>query len=1184
MKTINILKRVVLAFAAALAMAACQTGTEPQIVPGGEIDLSKLKFEVSVADKPAWNSPGGGAETRAVKQAWDAGDVIVIYFDGTSQNRMFLQYTAGGEWQLKEGENYALTGTVSENGGKANALHAFNLDAVASSAGSEVSLVADRDLLYDDAGKYVIYNDGGQNTMRVNLTMNSRPTSMITVEGLDNPEQWTLDGLGLKPFRQNTIVAFGDFDTTWEATLSPLFLASHYEGGTTAAPTVGYAGQTGAAVYWVIDGSGADSSTTFLLKNTTTGETKTRTYTGADRDLVAGQAYVIQGPDGTEADQWSAPVEVLSVELSQQNALLESGNALQLTATVLPENATNKTIVWTSDNPAVATVDPATGMVTTMGYGIATITATTADGNKVASCVVKSATLIEAYNDLHIIHKTAGVQVVAAKKDGSVLKTTFAAPAAGLMFRYNSPNVTFDFQLHDKIARPSAIAPAEKTLVGSDFHGQLDAFAAFLKGNGVVDNDFNWIYGTNNVIIQGDFLDRGRYDIGIGWLIYKLEAEAAAAGGRLDFINGNHEDLVPRNDLRYPHADVLAFATKAGITHDKFFGTDTEMGRWIRDRHLALTMGENMFVHAGLGLDFVNENYTIDEINSLAKWIGTAPAERTASNPRNAKLYDGTIGITWYREMVKDDIPISSANLDKVLSHFNASRIFVGHTIVFDVNVRYGGRVWAVNVDHSVNYPKNATAGILFEGGKIYRVNYTGQKRLPVTSVTVAPSELTIAKGETTTLTATALPTDAADMTLTWSSDKPGVATVDAQTGVVTALNRGTAVITATAVEGGATGSCTLTVTSDEVREYWEEEELVLLKAATRGNGINVIFMGDGYTKDMMKMGEGKYETEMRQAADYFVQPDPFSRYADCFNMWMVVGISNQAGISTTTDTSNTSYQKVTTNVDSAFGMIGRTTSSANINIKGSSTNFDTRAAKLTAYINRAITKIGAVKNETLVVLTANDPKWRGTCYKWDAGFAIAMQGNYPQTINNRGSVPAPGFALLVWHEASGHGFAQLYDEYQGYTTAFSGQASFQNAKAMGLNANVDVNLTTPLAVSKTSWAAFGNYPQYNNTVGVTEGAYYKTKQWRSDIAGEKKCTMVDNRIDFDAPSRWEIVKRIHKRGGLGDITFDQFVSDDTEANSLATAPLTRSSEWKAYEAIEDLPPCDPPVYVDHEK
>ena len=81
----------------------------------------------------------------------------------------------------------------------------------------------------------------------------------------------------------------------------------------------------------------------------------------------------------------TAPVE--SVTLDKTTATIEIEEALQLNATVLPMEAGNKNIIWTSSNETVATVS-AEGVVTGLTVGTTTITATTEDGNKTATCAI----------------------------------------------------------------------------------------------------------------------------------------------------------------------------------------------------------------------------------------------------------------------------------------------------------------------------------------------------------------------------------------------------------------------------------------------------------------------------------------------------------------------------------------------------------------------------------------------------------------------------------------------------------------------------------------------------------------------------------------------------------------------------------------------------------------------------
>jgi uncharacterized protein YjdB len=85
-----------------------------------------------------------------------------------------------------------------------------------------------------------------------------------------------------------------------------------------------------------------------------------------------------------------------------------------------------------------------------------------------------------------------------------------------------------------------------------------------------------------------------------------------------------------------------------------------------------------------------------------------------------------------------------------------------------------------------------------------------------VETVTVAPATATLKVDDKTTLTATVVPANATDKTITWSSDAPEIAEVDAYTGEVTAKAIGQATITATAV-GGVTGTCAITVLEKDV-------------------------------------------------------------------------------------------------------------------------------------------------------------------------------------------------------------------------------------------------------------------------------------------------------------------------------------------------------------------------------
>ena len=103
------------------------------------------------------------------------------------------------------------------------------------------------------------------------------------------------------------------------------------------------------------------------------------------------------------------PKLVTSVTLDQSELTIEKTYTAQLSATIAPDDADNRTVTWTSDNEEVATVD-GHGLVTAVGEGTATITATANDGSGVSASCVVTVTFIDGIADI----ETSKVTVLAA--------------------------------------------------------------------------------------------------------------------------------------------------------------------------------------------------------------------------------------------------------------------------------------------------------------------------------------------------------------------------------------------------------------------------------------------------------------------------------------------------------------------------------------------------------------------------------------------------------------------------------------------------------------------------------------------------------------------------------------------------------------------------------------------------
>ena len=131
--------------------------------------------------------------------------------------------------------------------------------------------------------------------------------------------------------------------------------------------------------------------TTVLYVNTVSETNYSDTFT-IPSNAAIGKYTVVAGQGETVATTTfnvvPPTVSVTGVTLNKTALSLVAGTKGFLTATVAPANATNKTVSYASNKPAVATVNSITGAVTAVAAGTATITVTTADGSKTAACAV----------------------------------------------------------------------------------------------------------------------------------------------------------------------------------------------------------------------------------------------------------------------------------------------------------------------------------------------------------------------------------------------------------------------------------------------------------------------------------------------------------------------------------------------------------------------------------------------------------------------------------------------------------------------------------------------------------------------------------------------------------------------------------------------------------------------------
>jgi hypothetical protein len=276
------------------------------------------------------------------------------------------------------------------------------------------------------------------------------------------------------------------------------------------------------------------------------------------------------------------------------------------------------------------------------------------------------------------------------------------------------------------------IDTALRILALSDLHGDFDPFARFLRDVGVVDSALEWSWGDGRLIIAGDVFDRGAQVTECLWFLYKLHIQALQAGGRVHVLLGNHELMVMRGDLRYVNEKYTeGIVKRTGIGYAELYGTDSELGRWLRSLNTVMRINDILFVHGGIAPWLAESGLSMDQINDSARAGIEVPKDALATRPIVRRLY-GTDGPFWYRGFhyeLEDKYPAATPEeVDLALARFGADLCVVGHTEVDSVTTLFDGRVIAVDVPVE---NLGGFEGLLWDNGEAFRVTSTG-RRVPL--------------------------------------------------------------------------------------------------------------------------------------------------------------------------------------------------------------------------------------------------------------------------------------------------------------------------------------------------------------------------------------------------------------------------------------------------------------------
>lgn len=295
-----------------------------------------------------------------------------------------------------------------------------------------------------------------------------------------------------------------------------------------------------------------------------------------------------------------------------------------------------------------------------------------------------------------------------------------------------------------------------------------------------------------------------------------------------------------------------------------------------------------------------------------------------------------------------------------------------------------------------------------------------------------------------------------------------------------------------------------------------DEDALVTLSAHNQGAGIPLVIVGEGY--DASDIASGNYLSDMNRELEYLFDLEPYKTYKGYFDIQTRIARSEESGMGGINTLRETKFGSLLFANDGRLEIHPDETANY---IIGNDATLDAKSNKLTG----------------IVVL--NTPAYDGITTMYSSGLSIAYvtksEADYPSDARG-----------LIQHEAGGHGFGKLADEYM-YHMAYIQTCKcvccehldgLLGMKAMGWARN----LSADGKYKTIEWRKLIFDPQYSDIVDIYEGGYFHS---RGVFRSEYNSVMNNNVPYLSTVSRMAIVERIKQYAGE-KFDYDDFKSKDS--------------------------------------
>ncbi|MBQ8472369.1 MAG: Ig domain-containing protein [Bacilli bacterium] len=519
------------------------------------------------------------------------------------------------------------------------------------------------------------------------------------------------------------------------------------------------------------------------------------------------------------------------VILSKNEIGIKKGKSYQLEATVLPEEATNKQVIWTSSDPSIVEVNEVSGYVKGLKVGTAIVTVKTLINDKISECIVNVSDKNVLVTNINVNEKYINLGV---------------GYRHNLTYRTIPTNAT-ELSLNFSSSDSSVATVSDNGVITGIKEGS--AIITVASNNGLVkDTTYVTVYkkGASNVV-NGESIKTTNYPSSINISDESINLKLGTTSQLIATVSPSDAN----QEISWSSSNSnVAVVDSNGLITARGAGTATIIGRTVNNLMdtCVVTVGNYSLTLKGIS---VTTDYTVLPINTTKQLV-------VAFNPSNATNKT----VTWSSSNSKVATVDSSGNVKAVgagSTIITAKSNDGGYTDTVSVEVvdyanlveektlSFTNSTYSIGVNQTVSLepvitPSNATfksVGFVSSDPTIAVVDengvVTGKKEgkvtitattkrnnikasvvvnvkvIPSTGVSLNSTNVTISLNDTYTLIANVKPSNATNKTVKFKSDNSNVAKVD-NNGIITAVGKGTTTITVTPNGGGNPSTCMVVV------------------------------------------------------------------------------------------------------------------------------------------------------------------------------------------------------------------------------------------------------------------------------------------------------------------------------------------------------------------------------------